>query len=189
MDILESNKIPVEGLFDDNEHIKQLLHYQVSPVKNGVKSPLIISIGNNQIRKQIAANLSVEYGKAVHSSAVISNTATIDEGTVIMQNATIQSCTVIGKHCIINTAATIDHDCMIEDFVHISPNATLCGNVQVGEGCWIGAGATVIQGIRIGKWSVIGAGAVVVKDIPDYTLAYGNPCKCKNMLIGGGVNI
>ena len=94
-----------------------------------------------------------------------------------MQGAIIQSCASIGKHCIINTGASVDHDCKIEDFVHVSPHATLCGDVNVGEGTWIGAGATIIQGKKIGKWSVIGAGSVVVNDIPDNVLAFGNPCK------------
>jgi acetyltransferase EpsM len=59
----------------------------------------------------------------------------------------------------------------------VSPHATLCGNVSVGEGTWIGAGAIVIPGVKIGKNSIIGAGSVVVKDIPDGVVAYGNPCK------------
>ena len=179
IDILEDNKISVDGVFDDNEDIKQILSYQVLSVKNGIKSPLIISIGNNKIRKQIAEKLTVDFGKTVHSSAVVSERATVGEGTVVMQNAVIQSCTWIGRHCIINTAVAIDHDCEIEDFVHISPRAVLCGNVQVGEGSWIGAGATIIQGIKIGKWAVIGAGAVVLKDVPDNAMAYGNPCKIR----------
>ena len=76
-----------------------------------------------------------------------------------------------------NTSASIDHDNVLGDFVHISPHATLCGEVEVGEGTWIGAGTVVKQCVKIGKWSIIGAGSVVVNDIPDGVLAYGNPCK------------
>jgi sugar O-acyltransferase (sialic acid O-acetyltransferase NeuD family) len=94
-----------------------------------------------------------------------------------MQGAIIQASSVVGKHCIINTGASVDHDCNIADFVHISPHATLCGDVTVGEGSWIAAGATIIPGVKIGKWCVIGAGSVVTKDIPDYSLAAGNRCK------------
>ena len=80
----------------------------------------------------------------------------------------------IGRHCIVNTGVSVDHECQIEDFVHLSPHSTLCGNVHIGEGTWIGAGSTVIQGINIGKWCVIGAGSVVSKNIPDGTLFVGN---------------
>jgi len=177
IDILENNKMLVEGVFDDNENIKQIFHYQVFSIKNEIKSPLIISIGNNKIRKQIAEKLTVDFGKAVHSSAVVSERATIGEGTVVMQNAVIQSCSKVGKHCIINTVASVGHDCVIANFVHIAPRTTLCGNVQVGEGSWVGAGTTIIQGVKIGKWVVIGAGAVVVRDVPDYAVVVGNPGK------------
>ena len=76
-----------------------------------------------------------------------------------------------------NTGASIDHECILGDYVHVSPHATLCGDVQVGEGSWIGAGAVVIPGVRIGKWCVIGAGSVVLHDVPDGVVAVGNPCK------------
>ena len=35
----------------------------------------------------------------------------------------------------------------------------------------------ILPGITIGKYAVIGAGSVVTKDVPDYTIAAGNPCK------------
>lgn len=177
IDILASQNIVVKALFDDNKEITELLGIPVLHNMNDIKSPLIISIGSNTTRKKIAEKIDVEYGKAIHSSAIISSFSEIGLGTVVMQGTIIQSCSQIGKHCIINTGASIDHDCSIDDFVHISPHATLCGHVSVGEGTWVGAGATVIQGVKIGKWSVIGAGSVVTKDIPDGVLAVGNRCK------------
>lgn len=176
IDMLENRKIVVDGLFDDNETIHNLLGYPVYPVTE-IKGPLIISIGNNRVRSRIAFSLYVEFGQISHPSAIISRRAGIGEGTVVMQGAVIQSCSTIGKHCIINTGASVDHDCMVRDFVHISPHSTLCGNVCIGEGSWVGAGSVILPGIKIGRWCVIGAGSVVTKDIPDYSLAVGNRCK------------
>jgi sugar O-acyltransferase (sialic acid O-acetyltransferase NeuD family) len=176
IDILRANNEPIEALFDDNEGIHCLLDYPVLRPSE-VRGPLIISIGNNSVRRKIARQLDVEYGRAFHPSAIISEEAMVHEGTVVMQGAIIQSGVQIGRHCIVNTGASVDHECTIEDYVHISPHCTLCGNVEVGEGTWIGAGSTVIPGVRIGKWSIIGAGSVVTKDIPDGVLAVGNRCK------------
>lgn len=176
MDILKANGISIEGLVDDNPERNDLLGFPVFHGKLDA-SPLIISIGNNKIRKKIAESYSAEFGTAVHPSAIVSEYAQIGEGTVVMQGAIIQTCAKVGKHCIINTGASVDHECQIDDYVHISPHATLCGNVHVGEGTWIGAGTTVIQGVKIGKWCMIGAGSVVTKDIPDGVLAVGNRCK------------
>ena len=42
---------------------------------------------------------------------------------------------------------------------------------------WIGANTVITSGVHIGKHCVIGAGSVVTKDIPDYSVAVGNPTK------------
>lgn len=176
MDILHANGVSIEGLYDDNEMLTHLLDYPVlRPCE--VCGPLLISIGSNQIRKRIAESLTVDFGTAVHPSVILSPEASIGAGTVVMQGGIIQSCATIGRHCIINTGTSVDHECVVEDYVHLSPHTTLCGNVHVEEGAWIGAGSIVIPGVKIGAWSIIGAGSVVTKDIPDHVLAVGNRCK------------
>jgi len=49
--------------------------------------------------------------------------------------------------------------------------------VVIGAGSWIGAHAVVLPGIRIGRNVVIAAGAVVTTDVPDYSVAVGNPAR------------
>ena len=176
IDILEAMGIEVSELFDDNNSLEKLQNIKVS-IPRETTEKLIISIGNNRIRKKIVESNSYTYGVAIHPTAVLSPYAHVGEGTVVMQGAIIQSDVVVGKHCIVNTGATIDQECQIEDYVHVSPNATLCGNVKVGEESWIGAGSVIIPGIKIGKNSVVGAGSVVIRDIPDNCIAAGNPCK------------
>lgn len=176
IDILIDSGIQISGLIDDNESLESLMGYPVAHGKTNW-SPVIVSIGNNPIRKKVVDQLSGAFGKAIHPTAILSSHSTVGEGSVVMQGAIIQSGTTIGNHCIINTGASVDHECEIEDFVHISPHATLCGNVFVGEGSWIGAGTIVLPKVKIGKWSIVGAGSVVAKDIPDQVLASGNRCK------------
>ncbi|WP_312922329.1 acyltransferase [Stutzerimonas nitrititolerans] len=45
------------------------------------------------------------------------------------------------------------------------------------KGCWIGANAIILPGVTIGKNSVVGAGSVVTKDVPDFSVAVGNPAR------------
>ncbi len=180
IDILERSGNKIVGLFDDNENISELLGYKCYKFSEGLllQNRLIISIGDNYIRKNIVEKIgSIEYGKAIDSSALISTRSKIGVGSVVMHGTIIQSNIKVDKHVIVNTGATVDHDCKIHNFVHISPNATICGNVKIEEGTHIGAGAVVIPGIKIGKWSVIGAGAVVINDVPDYSVVVGNPGK------------
>lgn len=49
--------------------------------------------------------------------------------------------------------------------------------VIIGDNVWIGGGAIIMPGVTIGNNVVIGAGSVVTKNIPDNTIAYGNPCR------------
>jgi acetyltransferase EpsM len=137
----------------------------------------LISIGNNLIRKKIASENNMNYGVLKHPSSVISKRSKIEVGTVVMPGVCVNTAAIIGKHCILNTRCSIDHDCFLEDYVHISPGATLGGRVTVGEGTQIGIGASVLPGIKIGKWCMIGAGAVVTKNIPDGVIAVGVPAK------------
>lgn len=179
VDILKSSGINVKGFFDDDLSKQRLEGVEVLGVTeahNEFHNPCIISIGDNEIRKKVVEKLQkAMYYTAIHNRAIVAGTESIGEGTVIMAGAVINPSTKIGKHCIINTSASVDHDCDIKDFVHIAPNATLCGGITVGEGALIGSGATVIPNVSIGKWATIGAGTVVISDIPDYATVVGNP--------------
>jgi maltose O-acetyltransferase len=49
------------------------------------------------------------------------------------------------------------------------------GRVDIGKRVYIGVRCIVLPGVRIGDESVIGAGSVVSRDIPERTVAAGNP--------------
>jgi sugar O-acyltransferase (sialic acid O-acetyltransferase NeuD family) len=182
IDILLLNNKEISGIWDDNHDLETFCGYRLSGSITALYDlscpEIIIAIGNNKIRKNIASILTPRlFGMAIHPTSIISRTANISTGTVIMANVVVNADAEIGKHVILNTSCSIDHDCIIDDFVHISPQAGLAGNVIVGEGTHIGIGANIIQGIKIGKWATIGAGAVVIRDVPDYAVVVGNPGK------------
>ena len=177
MDIVRKAYYDVPCLIDDNPAVNELSGMPVVHSAEGL-SPIIVTIGDCQIRKKIVAKLGDrEYLTVIHPSAIKAESATLGLGTVVMAGAILNPDVVVGNHCIINTGASVDHDCVIGDFVHIAPHCTLCGEVEVEEGTWVGAGTTIIQGVHIGKDCFIGAGAVVVKDVPEGSLCYGNPAK------------
>ena len=54
---------------------------------------------------------------------------------------------------------------------------TRAANVTIGNNVFIGASAIVLPGVHIGNRVIIGAGSVVTKNIPDNSVAVGNPAR------------
>lgn len=49
--------------------------------------------------------------------------------------------------------------------------------IVIGDNVWLGGNTVVCPGVRIGSNTVIGAGSVVTRDIPEWCVAAGNPCR------------
>lgn len=179
----------VKGFLDDNipigtTIIKETDYKVVGTICDCYKlqekyknAEFIIGIGNNFTRKKIAEEYKLNWYTAIDPSSQIALDVRIGKGTVILANVCINTSAKIGKHCIINTSAIVEHDNIIQDYVHISPNTTLSGTVNVGELTHIGSGTVVKNNINICNNCIIGAGAVVVKDINEQGVYVGIPSK------------
>lgn len=177
---IEAMKQEVVGVFDPNTSVTDLDGIQNKGVYSPTEFPtakLILTIGDNATRKRLATTVHHEIGTVQHPAAIVDRLVSVGAGSQILHGAIINRGSVVGNHCIVNTKASIDHDCIIEDFVHIAPGATLCGNVTVGEGTLIGAGATLMPNITIGKNVTVGAATVVTTSLPDNTTCVGVPGK------------
>lgn len=183
IDTLKSNGYEITDVFDNAPKNSLFASLKVEKIDSNFKNfpntgnPLIIAIGNNKIRKKIAAVLDVDYISIKHNSAIVSTSTKIGKGTVIFAGAIVQANSYIGEHVIINSGASVDHDAKIEDYVHIAPQVTLCGDVYIKEGAFIGANSVIIPKVTIGKWATIGAGSVILENVPDYATVVGNPGK------------
>jgi acetyltransferase-like isoleucine patch superfamily enzyme len=51
------------------------------------------------------------------------------------------------------------------------------GDIIIGDDVWLGFGVTVLDGVHIGNGAIIGAGSVVTKNIPEESIAVGNPAR------------
>lgn len=49
--------------------------------------------------------------------------------------------------------------------------------VKIGKYTFVGGGSCIMPGVTIGKGCVIGVNSVVTHDIPDYSIAMGNPAR------------
>ena len=121
----------------------------------------------------------------VAESAVIRGDVEIGENCTIWHNATIRGDMApirIGKETNIQDNAVVHVDygypTDIGDGVTVGHSAIVHG-CTVGDNTLIGMGAIVLNGAKIGKDCIIGAGALVTQNsqIPDGSLAFGNPAK------------
>ncbi|HLO59597.1 MAG TPA: DapH/DapD/GlmU-related protein [Bacteroidales bacterium] len=77
----------------------------------------------------------------------------------------------IGPNVLIITDSSPNYSKLIKIFPVLSQN------VEIDNDSWIGANVTILPGVKIGKCSVVGAGSIVTKNIPDNSIAVGNPAK------------
>jgi acetyltransferase-like isoleucine patch superfamily enzyme len=106
---------------------------------------------------------------------------------IIGDNCSIQHAVHIycAKKVEIRKGCLIASGCMITDENHgMDPlkgyyisQPLLIKPTLLDEGVWLGENVCVLPGVTIGKYCVIGANSVVKRDIPDYSIAVGNPAK------------
>lgn len=99
-----------------------------------------------------------------------------DGGRWIHRAAMIGPGCEIGEHSHINAGAFLTRT-VIGQFCTISPNATICGDVNIGDFVQIGANATILNLLTIGEGAIIGAGAVVTTSVPPGVTVVGNPAR------------
>ena len=151
-------------------------------VDNAESNSFHIAVGDNEIRAKLYSQHAEKSPKnmfpsLVHPNSCVSRYSMLGDATFVAAGAVVEANSNVGIGCILNTNSVVNHDCQIDDFVHVAPGATLCGNVCVGQKTLIGANATVLPKVTIGKNCIVGAGSVVLTDIPDNTTVVGNPSK------------
>ncbi|MEP7323658.1 MAG: acetyltransferase [Saprospiraceae bacterium] len=136
---------------------------------------------NKSINKFLTyKNFNIDLSKfinIIHKTSSISTTTQMGKGCLINSLVSVAAHATLGNFVSLNRNSSVGHHTTLEDYVTIQIGANIAGFVTIGEKTLIGMGANVIDGITIGNNSIIGAGSLVTKSIPDYVVAYGNPCK------------
>ena len=122
---------------------------------------------NIQKGATIGANCNICDGCFVEKGAKIGNNVKLKNQVSVFEGITLEDGVFIGAHTV-----------FINDRL---PRAEAkkweLEKVTVHKGATVGANATVMGGLKIGTYAFVGAGSVVTKDVPPYTLVYGNPAR------------
>lgn len=105
----------------------------------------------------------------IHSHVWIGDEVVIGDATKVQAFCFIPTGVIIGFNCFIGPRVTFTND------KHPPSGGKGWAKTIIGNGTVIGAGAIILPGITVGEGVVIGAGSIVTKDIPNFTLVYGNP--------------
>jgi acetyltransferase-like isoleucine patch superfamily enzyme len=155
---------------------------------------------------QIGENAVVRAGTIVYEGSKIGTHFETGHNTIIREenyigdhfsiwnNSTVDYGCIIGNNVKIHCNCYIAQFTKIEDDVFMAPGVTIANDVHPGcdysmkclkgphikKGVKIGINATILPDVTIGEYSLIGSGAVVTKDVPPYSVVYGNPAARKN---------
>lgn len=125
----------------------------------------------------------VTIGRRAWMQTLKSSTGMIEIGskTSIGRDSVISSAEriSIGSECVLSyRVSIIDHDHQFS--LGFGPSKTVvdnCSPVIIGNRTFIGANTTILKGVAIGDDCVIGANSVVTTNIPNGSIAAGNPAR------------
>ena len=139
--------------------------------------------------KAIVDSENIGRGTRIWAFSHVMKGARIGENCNIGEHCYIESEVEIGNNVVVKNGVAIWNKVKIEDNVFLGPNMVFTNDLfprskvyrdeyiptVVKRGASIGANATLLCGITVGQYAMVGAGAVVTKDVPDFSIVYGNP--------------
>lgn len=181
-----------------NETIKKLVLFLISSPKNPkprlwIKwfiNPFVHKKGKGAIIRHRRSRIDVfPWNKFnVGKDSLIEDFTTINNGAgdiIIGNEARVGIGSVVIGPVHLGDKVGLGQHVFISGFNHGYDDGTCDSNSQplvkkpviIENDSHIGANSVIVAGIHIGKRCQIGAGSVVTKDIPDYSVAVGNPAK------------
>lgn len=158
------------GLYDDDPSTG------IPAPPDNLSGRILIGINSPTTRRQIAERFAHLQGThpLVDPSAVVGPNVELGRGVVVAPLAVLMHSVSLGAHVHANYSVSMTR-CLVGAYTTVSPGATICGDVEIGEECLIGAGAIICDRSIIGHHVRIGAGAILppLSRVPDYTTVIG----------------
>ena len=188
----------LKTIIKGNDHIRKLILWSITPTTNPrprfwIKcfiNPFIHQKGKGAIIRRRSSRIDVFPWNPfiVGKNSLIEDFTTINNGAghvIIGNNARVGIGSVIIGPVRLGDKVGLGQHVFISGFNHGYEDGERDSNEQplvkkeiiIEDESHIGANAVIVAGVHIGKRCQIGAGSVVTKNIPDYSVAVGNPAK------------
>jgi acetyltransferase-like isoleucine patch superfamily enzyme len=154
----------------------------------------LIRIGDGaRIRSGTVIYSGVRVGKNLQTghNVVIREENEIGDDFAIWNNSVIDYGCKIGSGVKIHCNCYMAQFTVVEDAAFMAPGVTIANDIHpgcefsskcmrgphIGKGVQIGVNVTILPYVKIGEGCLVGGGSVVTKDLPPFSLAYGNPAR------------
>nr|WP_299488078.1 acyltransferase [uncultured Allomuricauda sp.] len=181
----------------NNDAIKRFVHWMLVP-KNQARPRLWVKWFVNPFYHKKGKGATI--CKRTRMDVLPWNTFELGENSTIEDFSTVNNgvgAIKIGSRARVGLGNTLIGPVTLKDDVRLAQNVVLSGlnhnyedislpihaqgvstaEIVVGEETWIGANSTILAGVTIGKHCIVAGGSVVTKDVPDYSVAVGNPAR------------
>ena len=174
-------------LYDIEKHKTFAKQWQKEVQEKLMELETVEFIGDDTFMADVNVNVFAERGRKIlfHNNCRIAANVYLHGPIEVGENVSInQHCHMegpiwIGKDSRIGPSTSIfafDHN-FDESETLIRSQKVKSEGVHIGEDVWIGANVSIVDGVTIGAHSVVGIASVVTKNIPEYEVWAGNPCK------------
>lgn len=143
-------------------------------------SKVIIAIGEPSDKKALFTRVQkrgYSFTNLIHPDSHVSVSAHLGTGIMIQKDVFVGCNVTVGDNVHMEPAVFIGHNSWVGDHCVFASKAALGGKVSVGGSAFIGLGASVRDRTVIGKSTIVGMGAVVIRDVPEDSIAIGQPAK------------
>ena len=142
----------------------------------------------------IDEDVKIGKGTKIWHFSHIQSGAIIGKECTLGQNVNVSNNVIVGNFCKIQNNVSLYEGVELEDYVFCGPSMVFTNirlprseypqkgslhyeKTLVKKSASIGANSTIICGATIGEYSLIGSGSMVTKNVPAFSLVFGNPAK------------
>ncbi len=182
---------PVKGFLDDNltsvepASLEQRILGRISDYTPQPDEEFVLAIGNPGLRLRLANQLTergARFISVIHPLAYVASSATLGTGCIIAPFATIGANAVLSDQVVVTFYASVAHDAVVGPASALSPHSVANGGSRLGTASFLGTAAVVNPTCSVGNFAKVAAGSVVYRDVPDRSLASGNPARSRPLL-------